>query len=159
MKELETYRERMVRRWQAVVQHLEEAAAHIPPETWRAAPASGGMTCHQALAYLHDMEAQVIAPSIRILLAGEQTPLPPCPDMSAWLAQYRPGEAPQDILRAYARLREEEAALLFGRGEPPWSAQARHPRFGVRTLQWWVEASLLHARRQLRFLRRQAPAE
>ncbi len=158
MKELETYRERMVTHWREVVQHLEEAAGRIPPETWHAAPASGGMTCHQALAYLHDMEAQVIAPSIRILRTGAETPLPPCPDVRAWLAQYRPGEAPQDILRAYARLREEEAALLFGEGAPPWSVQARHPRFGVRTLQWWVEASLLHARRQLRILRRQAPA-
>jgi len=156
MQELEMYRERMITHWREVVPHLEEAAARIPPEGWHAAPTSGGMTCHQALAYLYDMEAQVIAPAIRILLTAAETPLPPCPDMRAWLAQYRPADAPQDILQAYAHLRETEAGLLFRNGAPPWSVQARHPRFGVRTLQWWVEASLLHARRQLRRLRRQA---
>ncbi len=155
MKELFAYRERMLRHWQEAVPALDALVRRIPATRWHAVSPRGGWTCHQVLAHLRDVEAQVIAPSIRVLLSGTGGLLPSCPKDDAWLRMYRAGESPENIFAAYTKLRSDEARwLLDGENPPPWNAVARHPQFGVRTLQWWVEASLQHARRHLRLLQR-----
>ncbi len=156
MKELYAYRQRMLTNWQEIVPALEREVTSIPAERWHAIPPHGGWTCHQVLAHLRDIESLVIAPSIRSLLAGRDGALPPCPEDSAWLQGYRADEAPEEIFRSYVAIRSEETGLLMQLDAPPWNASARHPQFGVRTLQWWVEASLQHARRHLSLLQRQA---
>ena len=71
-------------------------------------------------------------------------------DDDGWMAtRYDPAEPVQSILADYARLRQQELSWLHDLPPAAWNRTARHPWWGVRTLQWWVEQCLLTARQQL----------
>lgn len=152
MKELYAYRERMMQHWEAAPSALQEASARLTAADWKHPCSQKAPTPHQALAHLRDIERDVITPCITRLLEGDAELPYPFPSWEAWLATYDPQEAPQNILEAYLALRAAEIGQVRGRVPIPWSIQGRHPQYGKRTLQWWVEQSLAQARYHLRLL-------
>jgi len=100
------------------------------------------------------VEAQIIAVRIRRILDEEEPDLPLFDD-EAWMADhYDPAEPVQAILEAYASLRQQELTWLRDFPSVAWNRTARHPWWGVRSLQWWVEQCLQTARQHLQELQK-----
>jgi hypothetical protein len=55
-------------------------------------------------------------------------------------------------LQAYAELRQQELSWLRELSPAAWNRTGRHPWWGVRALQWWVEQCLLTARQHIKQL-------
>jgi len=154
MEELIRYRKNLLDSLVEVVDELRAAAAVLPPQAWHIPTAADQPTPHWTLAHLRNVEAQIIAVRIRRILDEEEPDLPLFDD-EAWMADhYDPAEPVQAILEAYASLRQQELTWL--RDFPPvaWNRTARHPWWGVRSLQWWVEQCLQTARQHLQELQK-----
>ena len=146
MEELLAYRQNLLTNLENIVAELHQAAAAIPASAWHASPAAGQFTPHQVLAHLRALESQAIVVRLRRIL-DESEPTLPLFDDEGWMAaHYDPTEPVQSILEDYANLRQQELAWLMNLPPASWNRTARHPWWGVRALQWWVEQSLLVAR-------------
>jgi len=149
MEELLTYRKNLLEALVGVVNELRQAADTISAAAWHTTTAAGQPTPHQVLAHLRALEAQAIAVRLRRIL-DESEPYLPLFDDDGWMeANYNPSEAVASILDDYARLRQEELTWLKDLPPAAWNRTARHPWWGVRALQWWVEQCLLVARQHL----------
>jgi len=149
MDELLAYRQNLLVKLEEVVTELRQAATAIPTATWHMAPAPNQSTPHQVLAHLRAIESQAIVLRLRRIL-DETEPSLPLFDDDAWMAaHYDPTEPVQTILDDYARLRQQELSWLNNLPPTAWNRSARHPWWGVRALQWWVEQCLLTARQHI----------
>lgn len=149
MEELLDYRKNLLEALEGVVSEVRQAAEAIPAAAWHTAPLPGQPTPHQVLAHLRAIEAHAIAVRLRRILE-ESEPYLPLFDDDGWMAgNYDPSEAVTSILEDYVNLRQEE--LTWFKDLPPaaWNRTARHPWWGLRALQWWVEQCLLVARQHL----------
>jgi hypothetical protein len=149
MEELLAYRQNLLTSLENVVGELRQAAASIPPAAWHTPPAPDQPAPHQVLAHLRAIESQAIAVRLRRVL-DESEPYLPLFDDDGWMAaHYDPAEPVQSILDDYAHLRQQELSWLKDLPSAAWNRTARHPWWGVRALQWWVEQCLLIARQHL----------
>ena len=121
--ELEKYRAALLAHWQAICAELEEA--------WARLPAHARDRAASTIAELLDFERGEVLPALAKLLG--RSILPP----------------PQSGLEGYCAVRAREVTLTRPLDSAGWSAQVRHPRFGIRTTQWWVEKSLAVAKEAL----------
>lgn len=103
---------------------------------------SDGQTPHYILYNLYALEAQFFTiqlPRIR----SEDGPELPIFDDEAWMAaHYAPEEPAINIIEETTKLRQQELAWLRNLSPQEWSRTARHPWWGMHTLQWWVELQL-----------------
>lgn len=149
MDELLEYRRQLLAHWQQVVDDLRQTLQAIPPARRHQPLEDGGWTPHQIMAHLRDVEAHALLPRLERILA-EETPYLPNFNEQDWMQRhYQPQEPLEAILNAYADLRARQLALLRNAPGEAWSRTGRHPWWGKRTLQWWVERSLAHAREHL----------
>jgi len=149
MEELYTYRQRLLKRFETVVDDLRSAAEGIPAERWQTTLDSSGQTPHRILAHLRDIEAGALSVRLRRIL-DEEHPYLKLFDDDGWMeSHYNPGEPPQAILDDYARLRQEELGWLESLPPQDWNRAGRHPWWGLRALQWWVEQTLVYANQHL----------
>ncbi len=126
--ELFRYRAAMLTTWQAQPARLTAA--------WDTLPAQKQSDAQQALAELWWWETQVGFPNLRALL---QDAIPRFVLPQATPAAF---PTPQAMLAEYHRLRETALQMVRGLDAAGWSRLGRHPHFGQRTVQWWVERSL-----------------
>jgi hypothetical protein len=137
LDELNEYRRRLLERMEAVgaavLAHAGERAAASPGEAaaW--------------LGHLAALQDGLFLPVFRQFLAGEQalegdTTPPAEPPAAADFPRLR-GQFARDWVEMQALLRPLPARA--------WSRSGRHPRAGVRTLQWWLERCLAHAARHV----------
>lgn len=149
MEELLAYRQNLLIKLESFVNELRQAVAAIPDTAWHTPPEPGQTTPHQVLVHLRTLESQAITVRLRRIL-DESEPYLPLFDDDEWMAaQYDPTESVQSILDDYANLRQQELSWLKDLPSQAWNRTARHPWWGVRALQWWVEQCLLTARQHL----------
>ena len=149
MEELYAYRQHLLKRFETVVDDLRAAAAAIPAEAWHTPLDASGQTPHRLLAHLRDVEKGAWSVRIRRILDEEQPSLILFDD-DGWMAShYDPDEPPQAILDDYARLRQQELGWLRDLPPAAWNRTGRHPWWGLRALQWWVEQTLVYANQRL----------
>ena len=149
MEELDAYRKELLAELEGVVEELFKAVAAIPSDAWHVSTGSDGHSPHYTLAHLRNVEAQVFIVRLRRILE-EELPLLLLFDDEAWMAShYKPDESPQSIIEEYAHLRQQELGWLRDLPPAAWNRPARHPWWGVRTLQWWVELNLDYAHQHL----------
>ena len=142
MEELVVYRDELLSALQGVVEKLSETAASISDKAWYLPPGQDGNTPHYTLAHLCALESQLFNHQLQRILS-EDAPLLSIFDDVAWMAShYDPQEPAQRILADLNELRDQELVLLRGLPSAGWSRSARHPWWGIRTLQWWVELQL-----------------
>lgn len=150
MENLYEYRKRMLVRFQATVFDLEHAVDALPQRSWHMPLEPGGWSIHQVLVHLRDADAHAYLPRILRILA-EDTPFVEDFDDSDWMAKhYNPNEPVGAILAEYRELRNKEIACLESMPADGWSRMGRHPTWGLRSIQWWVERSLAHCEEHLK---------
>ena len=153
MEELLEYRQRLLERYADSVDELALLLSRFPAERRDTLLDQNDHTLIQVVTHLRDTEAQIFLPRLeRILLEDPSQP----GDLAQGVLSERTariGGLLGDVLKDYARLRSRELALLRDIPEKAWSREARHPVWGMRTLQWWVEHSLAHAGEHIRKLK------
>jgi len=159
MEELYAYRQNLLANLEGIVSELSQAAAAMPDAGWHTPAAAGQLTPHQVLAHLRALESQAIMVRLRRIL-DEDEPYLPLFDDDEWMAaNYDPAEPVQSILDGYASLRQQELSWLKDLPSAAWNRTARHPWWGVRALQWWVEQCLLMARQHLEQLQTKSASD
>ncbi len=152
MKELLTYRQRMLTHWENTVPTLQRFVARFPDEVWYRKPPNGSWSAHQILSHLCDLEEQVFFPCIRAFLSEYSAPMPLYPSNEAWLLEYEPTKSVADLLATYKNLRVQEANWVKELPVEGWIVLRRHPQVGLRTVEWWVEQSLAVTRQHMSWL-------
>lgn len=152
MDEIVAYREDLLSALERVVNELTIVVAGIPSSFWLLPFGEDLNTPHYILEHLRELEAQVFAIQLGRIL-DEEIPLVPVFDDDAWMAiHYKPEEPALTILEDFANLRKQELNWLRKLSPAAWSCIARHPWWGVHTLQWWVELQLDYSNQHLREL-------
>jgi hypothetical protein len=137
---------------EGVANELSKTVAGIPSSAWDLPFGQDSHTPHYILAHLRELEAQVFAIQLRRILA-EETPLVPVFDDDAWMStHYRSEETALKIMEDFINLRKQELNYLRELSPAAWSRTARHPWWGLHTLQWWVELQLDYSDQHLREL-------
>jgi hypothetical protein len=143
MRELQTYRKKMVADFGDSPLELERAyraASSFDPGTL-----PGQRTPRQVLAELLYVEVNIFGPRLHKILQEDQPEfelieVDPLVDVDI---------PEEDLIEAYRRQREEEFKWIQQMPPDGWNRTARHPWFGIRTFQWWVENSLLYSCRHV----------
>jgi hypothetical protein len=149
MEELDAYRHGLLSALESVIPELSRIAASIPADAWRIPKKPGAHTPHYTLAHMYELEAQVFSPLLRSIVDNDARLLPSFDDSSWMSSHYEPGKPAQMILEEYTHLLGQEVRWLRSLSPKSWSRTARHPWWGVHTLQWWVEQQLESSRQHL----------
>ena len=79
------------------------------------------------------------------LILEEESPKLQSFDPEEWMDEhYNAQEAVREILDEIQRLRSKGSKMIQPLDPDDWSREGKHPSFGVRTLQWWIEYSVSH---------------
>jgi hypothetical protein len=149
MDELTAYRQELLLALERAVNELSQKVADTLPGDWYRVSGGNIHTPHYTLAHLRALEALEFAIQIRHIL--EEKPLLSIFDDEAWMAShYRLDEPAWNIMEDIASLHKQELIELHNLPTESWSRSARHPWWGVHTLQWWVELQLDYSYRHLR---------
>ena len=149
MEEIEAYREDLLSALKEVGSELSKIVAGKPSSAWHLLFGQDSQTLHYTLAHLRALEAQLFAIQLR-RITDEETPLVPVFDDDAWMTNhYRSEEPALIIMEDFVNLRKQELNWLHNLQSAAWSRTARHPWWGVHTLQWWVELQLDYSNQHL----------
>ena len=154
MDELIAYRQDLLSALERDIEHLARCEASSSYDSWYKRAGATPHTPHYTLFHLRTLEAQEFAVQISRIL-NEDMPELALFDDHTWLADYYTvGETPQAIVQDFSILRRLEIEMLNQLSAPAWSRSARHPWWGVHTLQWWVELQHDVSRQQIQELNR-----
>jgi hypothetical protein len=145
LEELDEYRERLLNRYNSVMEDLAQVAT-------RASTAGVEHTSQEVLSIitqLRDEEVQIFLPRLSQLL-NQTNPV----EIEIHPVQK---EGLQSLLADLIAIHKVETKWLNSMDEDGWNQITRLPSWGERTLQWWVEYSLFHLEQHLTKLRRMIP--
>ncbi len=141
-EEIIAYREDLLSALEDVADDLSRVTTRLPESAWRDPSLPRENTPHYILFHLRELEEQVYTRQLPRFVS-EDIPTIPLFDDQAWMAShYRPDVPEMGILAEMLILRSFELERLRLLPSPAWSRLARHPWWGVHTLQWWVELQL-----------------
>jgi hypothetical protein len=147
--ELLAYRQGLLSGLEGVIPELSRIAAAMPANTWQLLSEQGAHTPHYTLTHLRELEAQVFNTQLRRIV-DQSVPILFAFDDIAWMASYYDSKKPaQIILEEFTFLRQQVIQWLQILPQASWSLSARHPWWGVHTLQWWVELQLDYSHQHL----------
>jgi hypothetical protein len=139
MEELFAYRQELLSALEQDVTLLARAEAGISSKDWYRTLSGDQPTPHYTLSRLWVEESRDYSVNIHRIL-DEDLPLLEALDTQAWMAAHYDPDIPAHlIIEDFAALRKWELGVLCGLPPASWSRNARHPHWGVHTLQWWVE--------------------
>ena len=145
MEELYSYRSRMLERYAHVGEEVGRAALAIPKSAWHDPLKEMHTNPNRLIARLHALENQLFRPCIFGLLDSIGKPLTLF-DVNVWLqTEYQSDVSPEVMLHTYLESHTEMDTRLQNLPNEAWTQTGRHPWWGYRTLQWWVESSLAEA--------------
>ena len=152
LEQLNNYRERLLNRLSEVVDDLITVVDNMPERGWHDPLGVDGDTPHKVLAHLRAIEKHALSVRLRLIL-DEEAPTLILFDDSGWMdTHYDPDEPPREILEDYATLRQRELTWLRNLPAEGWNRTARHPWWGSRSFQWYVEQCLEYSEEHLRAL-------
>jgi hypothetical protein len=140
-EQLLDYRRQLLRRLEQQPGEFAAAVAAIPAAEWRTPRDAQGRSLAQLAAHIREVETQIYLPYVRRMLREAHPTLEPI-----HVPPGAGGEAMTDILEGWSRARAELAQMLTGLGPQGWSRTGFYPPVGSRTVQWWAERALGHAR-------------
>jgi hypothetical protein len=142
MEELIAYRQVLLAALENIIDELTHIVKVTPISVWHQPYGLDTHTPHITLAHLRELEAEWFAVQLP-RLQHETTPVLPICSKQDWIGNhYHPDEAIEDIVDEFSNLRKHELTWLRSLSPEDWSRMARHPRYGLHTLQWWVEHQL-----------------
>lgn len=142
MEELMAYRQELIAALMRGVGGLAHIVKAIPPHAWQTPSSPAGCSSHFTLAHLRVLEEQVFIPNLH-RIQTEAVPILTIFDDRAWMGvHHHPQEPFQKMMEGYSQLRVQEVDWLRDLPGADWSRMGRHPWWGLRSFQWWVERQL-----------------
>ena len=142
MEELITYRVDLLDAMESAVREITTAIANLAAENLHYPVQAGSGTPHYIIFHLRELEKQVFRLQLPRFIAEENLVLAVFDDQ-AWMREYYHADEPASaILDELAKLRHQELNWLRTLSPTQWSCTARHPWWGVHTVQWWAELQL-----------------
>ncbi len=142
MEEITQYRQDLLSKFAGAVDELSGIVTKIPADAWHVATALNTHPPHYILARLVELDTSLFTDQVHRIY-DENRPTLPVWDGDNWMAEHYDPEKPvQELLEKFSHARKQEVEWLHGLSPDGWSLTARHPWWGVRTLQWWVEKQL-----------------
>jgi hypothetical protein len=139
MDELIAYRQELLSALERDVEELNHLGGSLAGQDWYRRLQGDSHTPHFFVFQIWALETHEFEVQVRRILA-EDMPLLDIFEAKAWITDhYVPDEPVQTILQGFSDTRLTEIALLRELSPSDWSRAARHPWWGVHTLQWWVE--------------------
>jgi hypothetical protein len=139
MEELIAYRHELLSALGRDVEQLTTLVSTLVEDDGYRPSDSIADVAHYTLFHLRALETQEFALLLRRILEEEMPRLASFDD-AAWIASHYTVEEPvQTIIQDMVKILSEEIEMLEGLPAQSWSRFARHPRWGVHTLLWWVE--------------------
>jgi hypothetical protein len=155
MEELHEYRKRLVKRYADIAKDFEALITQISLDDGNKPDDQRGLSLHRVIAHLRDVEKQVFLPYFE-RIGNEDFPSLANDGVSIRESERHNGTEPfETIMDEYGELRARGLRLLGKMPTHAWNRIGRHPRLGVRTLQWFVERNLAHAEYHLHQLQSQ----
>ena len=152
MEDIIAYRQQLLSDLRNVAKEVSQLVLAIPRDDWYIPFGLEVYPPHYTLAHLRELEIQVFGLQLRRFLVEDTLQQPLFDDVS-WMAEhYDPSETAQAIAEEFSCLRTQEVLWLENLSSESWNRSARHPWWGVRTLQWWVEIQLDISHQHLREL-------
>jgi hypothetical protein len=142
MEELIAYRQVLLAELESIVEQLARILTAIPDTAWHKPFGANSHTPYRILARLRALEVHWFAIQLPRLLHESSPVLPACVEKRSMESQNQPEGYREEILEEFSRLRKQEVTWLRTLSSRDWSRVARHPCYGVHTLQWWVEYQL-----------------
>lgn len=155
MEELNGYRKRLVKRYADIAMDFEALITQIPLDDGNKPDDQRGLSLHTVIAHLRDVEKQVFLPYFERIWNEDIPSLANDTVSIRESERHNAAEPFETIMEEYEQLRARELNLLGKMPTHAWNRTGRHPRLGVRTLQWFVERSLGHEEYHLRQLQNQ----
>ena len=152
MEELDAYRHGLVSALEGVVSELSKIVAGVPSNAWQHSMGREAHTPHYLLAHLLELETQIFGFQLQRILEEDTPLLPPFDDKTWMTGPYDPGKPAEVMLEEFSHLRKQQVHWLWDLPPEVWSRTARHPCWGVHTLQWWVELQLDYSIQHLKQL-------
>jgi hypothetical protein len=153
MEELLNYRQKLLEMLQNLPGTYQQTLAHLSPEQVHQTLPGDSATIHQVAVHVRDAAQDTYLPIITTLLETSQTKNASLPEAGTSVHHYTAGEPIQQVCTSMRQLQSQMLDSLQASPHSAWSAAMRHPAWGVRTLQWWVEQYLAHGRAHLHQIR------
>lgn len=145
MEELLNYRQKLLDRLQELPEAYQQTLAPLSPQQIHQALPGHAVTIHQVTAHVRDAAQHTYLLIITTLLETHQVEPVSLPGVENAASQDASGEPIQQICASLHQLQSPVLDALLNSPPSAWSASLRHPSWGVRTLQWWVEQYLAHS--------------
>ncbi len=152
-EQLYEYRARLLDRLERQPAEFAAVVAGYPEPQWALPRDELGRTLHQIAAHVRHLETLAFRPRIQNILTEENPELTAYPTHHFADGLYDPAEPMASILTEWSRARAEIVQWLRPLAAADWARLGFHPPSGARTLQWWAERTLGHAREHLDTIR------
>lgn len=142
MRELAFYRQKLLARARQAAEDLRQAGLRLAETDWYLSAKDDSLTPHQALAILAARHVQEFASTLAQLLDGGENTLSRF-DPGKWLKdEYSDKEKWNLLYEGFAKNFTQILNQIEAVDSGKWMNAARHPQYGVHTLQWWLEKEL-----------------
>lgn len=139
----------MIDEFRAQPERFVGAVAALETAALRRPVAAGEWSPHQIVVHVVACDAEALLPRLRRIREEERPRLPNW-DEEAWTASgYDPTVELKGLLTGWKRARGEEAEVLEAADPTDWNRVGIHPVKRERTLLWWLEYAVAHAREHL----------
>lgn len=152
-EQLYDYRARLLDRLEQQPAELAQVIAAIPAPEWHVRRDGLGRTVHHITAHVRALETLAFLPRIQRILTEDSPELVAYPSHQWADELYDPNEPMTEMLTEFSRARAQLVAWFRPLDAAGWTRVGFHPPSGARTLQWWAERSLNHAREHLESIR------
>jgi hypothetical protein len=137
--ELPAYRKALLSALGCDIEQLRHIASGVPVQGWFRSGETGEGTPHYQLFHLWIVDNREFSVQVNRIM-GQEIPLLEIFDADSWTASHYSPDTPIHLMiDSFSASRLAEIAMLEAASPADWSRLSRHPRWGVRTLQWWVE--------------------
>lgn len=139
MEEITEYRQELLSKLAGGVDELSGIVTSIPANAWHVLIAPDTHPPHYILAHLVELETSLFAAHLHRIYNENSPILSILEDDHRMMERYDPQRPVQELLEVFSDSREQEVGWLRSLSPQEWSCSARHPWWGLRTLQWWAE--------------------
>lgn len=146
MKELRGYIDDLLAEFRVQPVRVVEAVEAMDPTLLRQPFSEGGWSPHQVVVHVVAVDEQALLPRLRRIQEEERPELSNW-DGALWMEDHYDPSVELPALMAHWRgEREERARALPAAEATDWNRVGFHPGQGERTLLWWLEYAVAHAK-------------
>jgi hypothetical protein len=153
MEELSAYRQRFLRRWEQIPNDFESSTESLSKGGKHSRAKLAGLGWPKHIAHVCLAERQLFIPAIQRILTENMPLLDDVLDQELLGGVSREKDSLELLLNELKTMHQDLLAALDNLPTQEWSRMGRHPRLGLRTLQWWLERCMVHADEHLRSVR------